>query len=133
MTRSAAPRRKTGASSRKPSAETPSPEAFEPAAEAKPRRRARLNLVEVPAPEGPAAEASPERGLALEAGRASAAPAREGLLYRRRRTLTAAAIIVACAGSATVGLVKAMGPHGPFRTVSSHPQPSASFACRAEP
>ncbi|MBS0295043.1 MAG: hypothetical protein JSR45_01940 [Proteobacteria bacterium] len=55
---------------------------------------------------------------------------------RRRRGLIAAGIATICVGSAAVGVVKAMGPHGPFRTVDQKPavaaEPARPLAAPAE-
>src|SRR3569833_557806 len=114
MTRSAATRRKTDART-----------------SVKPRNATAAKAVELalepaaPAVEPPASELfDHEPELTVE----HLEPRPQGL--RRRRGLIAASIGVICVGSAAVGVVKAMGPHGPFRTVD---QKSAVAAEPARP
>ena len=120
MTRSAATRRKTDART-----------------SVKPRKATAAKVVELalepaaPAGEPPASDLfAHEPELTVE----HLDPRPQGL--RRRRGLIAASIGVICVGSAAVGVVKAMGPHGPFRTVDQKPaiaaEPARPLAAPAE-
>ncbi len=120
MTRSAATRRKTDART-----------------SVKPRKATAAKVVELalepaaPVVEPPASDLfAHEPELTVE----HLDPRPQGL--RRRRGLIAASIGVICVGSAAVGVVKAMGPHGPFRTVDQKPaiaaEPARPLAAPAE-
>lgn len=111
MTRSAATRRKTDARTSAKPGKSAGAKASEPSLELNP-------TVEPVVLESTSSE--PE--LKVE----HLDPRPQGL--RRRRGLIAAGIGVICLGSGAVGVVKAMGPHGPFHTVDEKSAPAAEPA-----